>query len=556
MMQEKTRPFFASAVVAGACLLAIASSMPAWTGEFIYDDLVMATSPLMNDVDDLSQVFSRTSAQYLAVDETNSISGITYRPLSMASLIAVHAVRPTPLPHHLLSLALHLTVVVLLYLTLKALCDRNLAAVLAATFGLHPLCVEAYGWINGRSDVLSGLGLTIMALGFARRARPWALPAIALGASVAGLSKETGLVAGAFLTLAFALPATRSFSLADVKSAIAPSLAALAGAMGALLPRLLVAKLHNPGSPSFWADLTSPTLMGRLFGIALEQVAIPAPRTMLGLAWQLDQPMSLARQLLLALGLLGVVMTLARGHFRSGVLLFGALLAIAPCSMVRHGLWNGLDRYLYMPCILTCLAIASAVPAHVGQAWSSRASTAVIAAGMLVLSFSTYATSTFYSSEAQFLASMIQQRPDDPTGYLMASARSWTWGQRDVAAEMLSHINQDTLPPGLALEMASHLRAMKRHDEELRLIARLEARKIDDPYLWMVLSTIRLYYGNLDLGLAHAAQLRGHPPQFCRTVRNIVADSLKLGKYSRNEAKRAKAEAFVKNPSCLVPSKK
>ncbi len=59
-------------------------------------------------------------------------------------------------PHHLVSLALHLAGVLLLFLALAALTGHYWPSLFAAAlFGIHPLHVESVAWVAERKDVLS-----------------------------------------------------------------------------------------------------------------------------------------------------------------------------------------------------------------------------------------------------------------------------------------------------------------------------------------------------------------------------------------------------------------
>jgi hypothetical protein len=112
-MGALSKPQAVSLASLGVAVLVV--SFPAWTGSWIYDDWSMSRNPLMDDAGDLWRVFSRSSTDYLGWTPGREVAGSTYRPLSMFSLIAVQALfGRTPLPHHLLSVAMHLACVALL----------------------------------------------------------------------------------------------------------------------------------------------------------------------------------------------------------------------------------------------------------------------------------------------------------------------------------------------------------------------------------------------------------------------------------------------------------
>lgn len=77
-----------------------------------------------------------------------------------------------PVGHHLTSIVLHSTNVVLLFLFLYSATDRLWSSAFAAAlFGWHPLRVEAVAWISERKEVLCGLFFLLALLGWLWYAR-------------------------------------------------------------------------------------------------------------------------------------------------------------------------------------------------------------------------------------------------------------------------------------------------------------------------------------------------------------------------------------------------
>jgi hypothetical protein len=524
-------------------------ALPALTGSWVYDDIVMASSPLMDDLGDLFAVFGRTSADYLGARAADSYAGVTYRPLSMASLIAVQATLGAPLPHHLLSFALHLLVVAALFYALTGVCNPSFAGLMAGAFALHPCAIESYGWINGRSDLLAGLGLAGVAYGLTRETRNarvfvW----VFVGTLGAGLSKETGLVACALLIGSFALPVRGLPSRVDMLRSAATLASGAAGAAMSLGIHLWATQARPLGSTSLVSLLGSPTLIFRLLAVALES-AIPSPRAMLGLAWQLDQPASVPRTALVCGGAALWLALLIRRRFRSAALLAAALITLLPCLMVRHGLWNGFDRYMYMPLILLSLGVASSGLAERYVVVAERPRRIVALAGACLLGATSFATSTGYASQTAFINSMVGMRPEDPTGYLSGAAQMWNVGDAKGASELLAKIRQQTLPPALALQLASVFRKMGREPEELSIIEQLERRGPSDPYTVHGLAAVHLYHRHLEHAFALAAQLQSHPRPFCASLIDIVRAN--AAKNSYTEAELPVVRRFLSAPSCL-----
>ncbi len=72
-----------------------------------------------------------------------------------------------PWYYHLDSLLLHILVTIAVYLFIKVLTGRNIAAAITALlFGLHPMHVESVAWAAGRKDVLYGLFFVLACIAY------------------------------------------------------------------------------------------------------------------------------------------------------------------------------------------------------------------------------------------------------------------------------------------------------------------------------------------------------------------------------------------------------
>jgi protein O-mannosyl-transferase len=80
-----------------------------------------------------------------------------WHPLTWISHMVDCAVfGPAPAGHHLVSLAIHIANVILLFLILKKMTAAVwLSVFVAALFGLHPLAAESVAWVSERKNVLS-----------------------------------------------------------------------------------------------------------------------------------------------------------------------------------------------------------------------------------------------------------------------------------------------------------------------------------------------------------------------------------------------------------------
>ena len=504
-----------------ALLLAIVvAAFPAWTGSWVYDDWPMQSSEKMDDVGDLLAVFERTSQDYV---NGGLAGGVTYRPLSAASLIAVEVTTDGPLLHHLVSLLLHLVCVVLLFLVASPLSGPRVALAIAMVFGLHPLGIEAYGWINGRSDGLAALGVMLTAFGlFNGRTLASRLGFGVVGCVIGALAKEpalaslTGVVCGAFLSSREAFRHGTRYR-AEV---LVPGLACGGVMFASLLLRAAVAGVSHSAASVFEAPDTA-TAMVRLFGVALRSLVLPSPRTMRNLGYELAQPLGVL-ELALLLGALTTVGLLAyQRQFRALTLVAFGWVSLVPCVVVRHAFWSGLDRYLYLPLLLTCLALGTASEARdwqVVQAKVARIATLAVGAALLL---TTWITADTYGDQTKHMLAMMEMRPNDSTGYLVGAEWLWKAEQQEGGRALLDKIPREGLPPSHAFQLATLLGKMGRRDDALAVVNAVARSHPDDLYVLSNLVGVRLEERRVEDSLAAAERLRNHPA-FCKSVRTLL----------------------------------
>ncbi|HEY6224094.1 MAG TPA: tetratricopeptide repeat protein, partial [Gemmatimonadales bacterium] len=145
-----------------------------------------------------------------------------WQPLTWLSLeLDCTLFGPRPGPMHVENVLLHALTAALLFLFWQqATGNRQLAAVSAAIWAVHPLRVESVAWISERKDVLSGLFLVAALLAYARGRRTVALVVFAL----ALMSKPTVVTAPLALIVLTWWPLRARRRLLD--AAIAAALAA------------------------------------------------------------------------------------------------------------------------------------------------------------------------------------------------------------------------------------------------------------------------------------------------------------------------------------------
>jgi hypothetical protein len=416
----------------GAALLAVISLLamsPGLLGSWVHDDLNMLHNPNYDDLSDVPRVVTRHSGVYAPSGGAgDGAMSQTYRPLTMLTLVVTHVLLPRPIAHHLLGWTLHALTAFLLWLALRR-SDRRPEAgpahgVLTAIFLLHPVTVESCVWINGRSDLVAGLCLTALLFSFANAARARfrsALTIFVLSLLGSG-SKETFVPAALLTALAFTLRPV-SAALASVRwkrrvlSELVPcvlGVAVYALARFSVLPPS-DASLAGAGNP--FASSVGWLFLPKLGAIASHALLSLRAATMQSLSWDLVRGLTVSEWLCAGIWLLWIVLLIRARDVRGLALTAAAAASLAPAALVVFAIWLGLDRYLYLPLILLVFAAAP----HFVRAWSAAVrvrplSMRLTAAAVLaVAAGNTFVASRAYHDQRSWLATLAQERPEDPT---------------------------------------------------------------------------------------------------------------------------------------------
>lgn len=475
-------------IFAAISIVSLIASMPGLLGSWVGDDFHMLSSRYYGEWKDVWQVFTRHAGHYLEADGDPSETG-PYRPVTMFTLLLSHALVPAPWLHHLLSWVLHVATGALLYVALlrqESPNDRPSAGavmlVLTGLFVLHPVTVEAYVWINGRSDLVAGLMLAAMAVVLSGRWITWRRQAfmIALLAFLGAGAKLPFVVAvvALWVGVAFRLP-----DRGPRWRAGPPLFAGLGAYM--LLRWIYVPLTGRFGSAdNILLDGSAWAAIPQLLAKSADALIAFRAESMQSLAWALYQAPSpgdwVGAAALLAAGL-GLAWRRDIGGLAYVV---GGALTILPCVVVSQAIWLGFDRYLYMPWILFLLAGAP-YAARAVDAWSNRRALCwgVAAAFLLVATVGTRTASLTYVSQATYERAMVDDHPDDPTTFFYLARIANESGQPGLARQTLSRMPGPPWPSALiipAFALADELSDSRTRD--LAIAHGLEAHT-DDPVL-------------------------------------------------------------------------
>ena len=402
---------------------------------------------------ELPAVFKRNAASYLfSPDKVGP-----YRPVTMFTLIATHLVAPRPWLHHAVGWLLHVATSVLLFLALRRSehsvpdGDRTggtselVAAGLAVLFFLHPVHVESYVWINGRSDLLAGfwLAIALNLLGLlgddARRPRRWVL-ALGIVAFLGASSKLPFAVAVGAAWLAWGVQ-TRSRWWRAAGGAIAVGVGSHVILRAIYAPfRGQVGAAENVLSdPSIWWALPRLAAKG-----TTAFLAFPA-EAMQSLTWVLSGPWTVSDWLGLALAVSILSFLTYRRDWPGVVYWIGAILTLAPVVLVSAAFWLGFDRYLYMPMILASLSLRPYVVRAAARGPAQRRALCILAFGLIVFSVAqTHKASANYANQQTFEEALMRDHADDPTiHYYLATVAA----RRSKHKRMREHLSAMPPPP-------------------------------------------------------------------------------------------------------------
>jgi hypothetical protein len=170
-------------------------------GQFVYDDrLQVLKNPTLNSLGNIPRVFTQGVWQFLNESDKAAV-GPYYRPLfNIALIISRQTFGLEVFGWHLVSIALHLSVVFLIYrLARQWKLSFEVAAATALLFGLHPVHSESIAWVAALPDPLAALFVLSSLLFYERYFHDGSRKGVFLTASLvlafmATLSKEVAVI--------------------------------------------------------------------------------------------------------------------------------------------------------------------------------------------------------------------------------------------------------------------------------------------------------------------------------------------------------------------------
>ncbi len=349
-------------------LLAVAPYLSTLAGGFVYDDRQqILDNPYVHSFQCVGKIFGSTAWTFQGAQGLSNY----YRPLmTLAYLLCYRLYGPIPFGFHLLNLALHAGVVLLVFAMTRRLFRDQLPAMLAAgIFALHPIHTESVTWIAAITDLELSLFflltfLLYLRLGDRATITPFARLMLLVAYTLALLSKEQALVLP-FLAAAyehFCRPDRDTTPLRQKLSRYLP-LFALAGAyitlralaLGGFAPSISRPELTWPVVVWSALALIGQYLWKLVWPLQLSAFYVFHPSTSLG------EPQVIA-------GIVGVILCASLFVWlwrRDRTASFALLWMGATIAPVLNARWMPAgvfaERYLYLPSVGFCWLVALAV---------------------------------------------------------------------------------------------------------------------------------------------------------------------------------------------------
>jgi protein O-mannosyl-transferase len=364
---DKSRPLVA------LVLLLMVAYWNSLGNDFVLDDrLVILGNQLISRIDNLPSIM--VSSYWEGIGDSDGFIryfDTLYRPLVVVTYTLNYIVGgKNPAGFHIVNLALHLLVTLLLYGIARQIGLGIWAAFIsAALFGVHPIHTEAVSYVVGRAELMMAAGVlaSLWLAGQGRRV-------LSIIAFVVGLlSKEQAIVLPLLVPFyEFSLGQTKGMGTRPLLARYTPYVLVIVAYAGLRLYALHGALYQPPGlleNPAAWAGLSTQVLTSlKVTGMYLSLFIWPAALSAdysyyaVPLAQSLLEPAVLGG-LALWLGLIGLAgWSLARRRITIAFCVWMTLLSYLPVSnlVIPIGTLMG-ERLFYLPSAGLCLLIGLAL---------------------------------------------------------------------------------------------------------------------------------------------------------------------------------------------------
>ena len=399
-------------------------------GEFVYDDgYQILKNPTVQSADNIPAMFTQGVWQFMSSDTSKAV-GLYYRPMFNSLLIVNYQLFGfSPFGWHLVSLLLHLAATFLVYRLARAWDQpREIAALAALLFGVHPIHVESVAWVSGVPDPLATVFVLLALLFHERSVREgsnnkWVLASLGM-ALLALFTKEVAIVlAGAV--------AVREWLRSEGEESFG---ARLNRTVQRAAPFVIAGFLYLAARIAVLGFISKPE--PKAVNITTEQVLLTQPSVLFAYVRMLFAPYPLSviydhgyvnapnqppfwLPLLLIVAVIAVSLWLVRNS-KVGLLALAwvvmfllpvmNLKAFNPEESIIH------DRYLYLPSVGFCLLAAMGLGWLYQRAAASSKKLVMAAAILIVVVFSglTFAQNFTWQNDLTMATHALNYAPGRP----------------------------------------------------------------------------------------------------------------------------------------------
>ncbi|HJQ25663.1 MAG TPA: tetratricopeptide repeat protein [Blastocatellia bacterium] len=428
-------------------LLALLTSLNTVLNGFAFDDTQqILRNEFIKRFSNLPLLFTNSVWGFNGDSLMIAASDFYYRPLFMALFTVNYAIfGETAWGWHLVNALIHAGVTLLVFFALKEVTERRWpAAIAAGLFAVHPSHAESVAWISGITDPLMALFVLPAFIFYLKYKKSGRRSFMAFSIALllpALLSKETAIV----LPLVIAYCELFLFSDGAPRGQRLRRAVTLAACF--IVPTAVyffmryLALSHNlaPRAARFGISLVLATVpkvvvkyLGLMFiplGYSLEHDTVPVTTF---LSWGFVGPMAL----LIAIGA-GV--WLAKSRVLTFAAVWFVLWLLPPLAGLRsfEPQYFVQERYLYLPSIGVCLAIALGIEwlaAHRIFKWTGRTAAAT-AAVLLVMVWGgvAMAQNRVWSDTLTLLRNSVAKDPQSTMAHIVLSTEYYSHGMRKEA---------------------------------------------------------------------------------------------------------------------------
>jgi protein O-mannosyl-transferase len=507
------REIWRRAIILIPVALAFLSSMNTLWHDFAVDDSQQVlANVVIREVKNLPLAFTK-SVWSFASSEIGATSQPYYRPLFSALFTLNYAMFGTSSAFgwHLVNVLIHALVTLLVFLVCREFTEsRRLALITASLFAVHPVHAESVAWISGVTDPLMSLFLLpsfYFYLRYRKSEKPYFMALTLLLFLLALWSKETAI---ALLVVIAYCELFHFNEAAPLKQRVVRS-AILAGLFVLPVAIYMVARYQAIGAFVAGDDLRYP------LSAALRTIPIAAVKYLwlmtvpVGYSYQHHTPfvMSVASwQFILPLALLVMVVG-AMVWSKSRLLKFASLWFFAFLALPLAGIVNFdpeyvvQERYLYLPSMGFCLAVALGVEWLASRQWFARPEP--VATALLVLLVVVWGAADLKANSYWYDTIKVFQRvvEADPNSALARASLSITYSSagrpRDAEAESRKALELDPHCISAYSNLSFFSRQAGKLDEAIGYLEQAKAQVALTPITRTHLAT-----AYLNLGLLYA----------------------------------------------------